>query len=375
MKSEEKTQILDLVGKAKIPEALEKLKAVCQSEDQVAQVLQIQVMYSKNEDDYRRGIIKDDIYRPEFSRINMMLVYTINQIDEEQREGVFLNKQTAILKYNQQYARFAQKRFKSLLVIGLSTLLMSLIIIVILRTPVLANIESVVYRVLLTICGGLFVYHLPFLVRYFQNIGSQNRLILTFAAVAGLYFINLPSCLRKSYSDINPPLGMYLSFGYYENFLRPVAETLQKNNPSDIKIKRHSNSVGDSFVLKDYRLYVLVPNVVDLEMKNQISDYIKSHSLDTVMVSVVNRTMPLYGKNINGVYCFFDFPTTLVTLLKYVDVTSGSYCDFECKKGIVAPEIQNFKAKLGEFILSSEYLSGKIHITDFNNQTSPIPGM
>ena len=141
-----------------------------------------------------------------------------------------------------------------------------------------------------------------------------------------------------------------LAIGYFDNFIKPVAESIASKISVEID--------GASRLLR--KLYVVMPEDLDADMKERASVYYQSNLLKQIQMSTNHRSRPLFvttKANSEDYVDAFDLPTTLSGVDKAIDMflRRGYVGKTERQKLLEDRELNNFRRVLGLLIKENAY--------------------
>lgn len=141
-----------------------------------------------------------------------------------------------------------------------------------------------------------------------------------------------------------------LAIGYFDNFVKPVAESIA----TKICVEIHNTKR----LLR--KLYVVMPEDLDSDMKARASVYYQSNSLKQIQLSTNHRSRPLFvTTKANSANCVdaFDLPTTLSGVDKAIDMflRRGYVGKTKRQKLLQDRELNNFRRVLGLLIKENAY--------------------
>lgn len=105
-----------------------------------------------------------------------------------------------------------------------------------------------------------------------------------------------------------------LAIGYYENFVFPVCEALQKMQSIELNSKLY----------KDFKFNIVIPKDLDSNIRTRAAVYFKNMKMQEVKIDVFGRSFPLYlqmdeESSINKAV-LYDMPTTLGGIDKAIEL-------------------------------------------------------
>lgn len=131
---------------------------------------------------------------------------------------------------------------------------------------------------------------------------------------------SLSACLEKLKNQIDNKvklgiLGMLpstvLSIGYFDNFVKPVCESLSLNKQ---QLCDHN--------CESYMFKIIIPKDLDSDIKKKASLFYKKNGFSQIQINSTSRQYPLYVaiENDNNIAILSDMPTTLSSLDKAIEM-------------------------------------------------------
>lgn len=141
-----------------------------------------------------------------------------------------------------------------------------------------------------------------------------------------------------------------LAIGYFDNFVKPVAESIASKQCMRINAE-------DRFLRK---LYVVIPEDLDADMKERASVYYQSNALVEIQMTTNHRIRPLFVTTKVGDTDYidaFDLPTTLSGIDKSIDMflRRGYVGKTKRQKLLEERELNNFRQVLRLLVQENAY--------------------
>jgi hypothetical protein len=239
-------------------------------------------------------------------------------------------------------------------------------IVLSIKFPYPTDFQLFTFRIVLSLSvAGVFAM-IPGLInfesRIFKNVIRANGAIVGFLLI---YQTNPPELITTPVKTLSPSAG--LAYGYYNNFLTPISQSLTKTD--SIEINNQKISLNQ---FKNISLKIIVPSNVELLSLQNISLLRKKH-LKEIEVNANHRKYHLYSlKNESesqDELTLIDVPTTSNVIKEYLRRRTGKpLVDWNSPEVIdlTHEELLKFKETL-ELLLSENNLSLNIKL-DIKNK-------
>lgn len=134
-----------------------------------------------------------------------------------------------------------------------------------------------------------------------------------------------------------------LAIGYFDNFVKPICESLSSN--SEILNKNHCSS---------YRFKIILPKDLDSDIKKKANLFYKEKKFSPIAIKTTSRSYPLYVAvdTANNKAILSDMPTTLNGLDKAIEMylRKGHIGKSNEQKLLEDRELRNFEKVLRSLI-------------------------
>lgn len=167
---------------------------------------------------------------------------------------------------------------------------------------------------------------------------KKAKRFMRLEVVARRLMSEMIECSKLGFLGMLPSTA--LAIGYFENFVKPIASIIGESK--NIHIGKFSGRPSS--------LSVILPNVLDSDIKKKVSVYYRRRRFSEATIRVSERNRPIFAmcNKRKKVIEFSDMPTTLEGVSKAIDMflKKGHIGKSDIQEQLEKKELNNFKSVL-----------------------------